>query len=298
MRDDTRVDVNPPPSGGWIQLQARATNLGSWLGPMWAALSGLLASKAFHGGGEDWLRLALLLLLVDAGWGTLWTAMASADWSLPVRGWHSWDKNRRVATLPYTLPGTLGAHVSQWTGRFWSWWRESLWPACGSAIRAILVALPLTALLGALLGPELLLLSGAALALMQLGVIWEGGRAVASPDWDGVIAVALPWLAGHATFETVSPPSLALATLFALAWASAWSVKSGRARTVLIGSQLVSALCLVALSQPLAAGALFLLLLPQMAMLPWLRRGLAVDRFVRYTRPWLMAGMAIAALAL
>lgn len=298
MRDDVHADPAPPPSGGFIRLQARAADLGSSLGPIWAALAGVLASGAFRGQGEDWLRLALLLLFVDAGWGTLWSAMASTDWSGPLHSWHTWHKNREISTLPYTLPGAPGARVSQWTGRLWAWWREAVWPTCGSGIRAILVALPLTALLGLLLGPELLLLSGAALALMQLGVIWEGGRAAAPPGWDAFIAVTLPWLAGHVAFEAVTFPSAALATLFALAWGNAWNAASRRARTLMVGSQLISAAGLVALNQPLAAGALFLLLIPQTALLPWLQRDLATDRFVRYTRPWLMAAMVVAAVVL
>jgi hypothetical protein len=65
-----------------------------------------------------------------------------------------------------------------------------------------------------------------------------------------------------------------------------------------IGSQLVCAGVLVALHWPLAAGALFLLLVPQIALLPWIPLKLPAKRYARYTRPWLMAAMAIVALAL
>jgi len=298
MRDDAQADIAPPPSGGLIRLQARAADLGSWLGPTWATLCGVAASNAFHWQSGDWLHLALLPLLVDAGWGTLWTAMASTDWALPIHRLRNWHKNRMITPLPYTLPGTPGGRIGHWLGRLGTWWQEAFWPTCGSAIGAIVVALPTTALLGALLGPELLLLSGAALALMQLGVIWEGGRDSVPPGWDGLIAVALPWLAGHATFGSVTLPSAGLAALLAMAWGSAWTTASRRARTVVIGSQLASAACLVALHRPLAAGALLLLLVPQIALLPWIPLNLPAKRYVRYMRPWLMAAMAVAALAL
>jgi hypothetical protein len=133
---------------------------------------------------------------------------------------------------------------------------------------------------------------------MQLGVIWVGGRGVTPPGWDGLIAVTLPWLAGHVTFTAITLPSASLALLFALAWGRAWSTASRWARAVLIVSQLSSAACLVVLHHPLAAGALFLLLVPQMALLPWVGHDLPAARFARYTRLWLMAAMLIAALAL
>ncbi len=298
MRDDIHADSAPSPSGGLIRLQAHAADLGGWLGPTWATLCGALASNAFGWQGGDWLHVALLLLLVDAGWGTLWAALSGTAWALPIRRWRTWHKNREIAKLPYTLPGTPGDRISHWMGRLRTWWRAALWPTCGSAIRAVLVALPVTALLGALLGPESLLLSGAALALMQLGVIWASGRGAVSPGWDGVIAIALPWLVGHATLGAVTLPSAGLAILFALSWGSAWNTTSRRARGVLVASQLLCAACLVVLHRPLAAGALSLLSVPQIALLPWVRLDLSATRFARYTRLGLMAAMAVAALAL
>ncbi len=297
MGDDVYADA-PPPSGGLIRLRTQAGDLGSWIGPVWAMLCGVLASKVFAWRDGDWVRLALLALLLDAGWGTLWAALASTDWAVPIRRWHAWQKNRALARLPYTLPGTLGDRISHWIGRMETWWQEALWPTCGSSVQAVLAALPLIALLGILLGPEILLLSGAALALMQLGVIWTGGRGDVPAGWDALIAVALPWLAGHAAFGPVSLPSASLAALFALAWGNAWNAPSRGARIATVASQVASATCLVALYRPLAAGAVLLLLMPQTALLPWMQRQFPTARFVRYTRPWLLAAMAVAALAL
>lgn len=298
MHDDMDARIAPPPSGGLIRLQARAADLGSWLGPAWATLCGVLASGAFQGQRRDYVKLLLLLFLVDAGWGTIWSALAGTDWALALARWQTWDKNTPAATLPYTRPGTYGDRISHWVGKLSTWWRMVFWPACGSAVRALLVTLPLTALLALLLGPELLLLSIAAAALMQLGVFWEGGRGVVPPAWDGFIAVTLPWLAGHVVFGTVTLASATLATLFALAWGSAWAIPLRRARTLLIATQLLSAGCLVVLHRPLAAGTLLISLIPQMALLPWTPDDLPASRFVRYTRPWLMAAMAVAALVL
>jgi hypothetical protein len=133
---------------------------------------------------------------------------------------------------------------------------------------------------------------------MQLGLIWVGGRGVVPPRWDALIAVTLPWLAGHVTFAGITLPSAGLGILFALAWGSAWNTTSRWARGVLVASQCLAAAGLVVVHRPMAAGALFLLLVPQMALLPWVRLDLSRNRFARYTRLWLMAAMAVAALAL
>lgn len=303
MLRDAHPEPVPTPSGGLIRLQAHVTDLTSWLGPTWAALCGVVASGGFSWQGQDWVRLALLILLVDGGWGTLWAALGGTDWATAVRRWRQGrqgqgDEDPPLTMLPYTLPGAPGGRLGGVVGAFRTWWREALWPTCGSALLAVAAALPMTALLGALLGPELLLLSLAALALMQLGVVWEGGRSAVPPGWDASIAVALPWLAGHVTFGAMTLHSAGLALLFALAWGQAWHVVSGGGRAVSIGSQLLALVSLVALHRPVAAGTVFLLLIPQLALLPWTRTSYPIKSYVRHTRPWVMAAMAVAALAL
>ncbi len=279
-----------PTSGGLIRLQARLTNLTTWLGPACAALCGVVASGGFGWQGEDWLRLAVLILLVDGGWGTLWAALGSTNWTAPLRRWRHWRFGDPVTTPPYTLPGTPGDQVSRWLGQLRAWWRDVLWPACGPALSAIAVALPVTGVLGVLLGPEFLLLSLAALAVMQLGLAWKGCNAA--------VAVTLPWLAGHIAFGSLTPSSAGLALTFALAWGAAWRAESRWGSALGMGAQFLAAGFLVALHHPLAAGLLLLLLAPQLALLPWLRRGQPASWYTRHTRPWLMTAMLIAAWAL
>jgi len=192
MQDNVCTDRPPHPSSGLIHLQARAAELGSLLGPTWAALCGILASNAFRWEQGDYVKLPLLLLLVDGGWGTVWSALAGTDWSKPLNHWHTWDRTVAGVSLPYTLPGTLGDRMSQWIGRARMWWHSLFWPSCGPAVRALLVGLPLTALLGALLGPELLLLSVAALALMEMALLREGGGGAFPPDGTGSLASHCP----------------------------------------------------------------------------------------------------------
>jgi hypothetical protein len=154
------------------------------------------------------------------------------------------------------------------------------------------------AVLAMLLGVELVLLSAAALAVMQLGLAWEGGRGSIAPGWDAVIAVTLPWLAGHIAFGSLTLRSVGLALAFALAWRAAWRADSLWDRALGVGVQFLATALLVALHHPLAAGCLLLLLAPQLALLPWLRRDQPASWYVRYTRPWLMVAMLVAAWAL
>jgi hypothetical protein len=285
-------------SGGLIRLQAHLTDPITWLCPAWASWCGVVASDGFGRQGEDWLRLALLILLVDGGWGTLWTALGTTDWATPLRRWRNWRFGEPIPTPPYTLPGSPGDRASRWLGQLRAWWRDVLWLACGPALSAIFVALPVIVVLGALLGPELVLLSVAALAVMQLGLAWEGGHGSVAPGWNAAIAVALPWLAGQAAFGSLTLRSTALALAFALAWGAAWRSDSPWRRALGAVAQLLATASLVALHHPLAAGGLLLLLTPQLALFPWLRRRQPASWYVRYTRPWLMAAMLVAAWAL
>jgi len=287
-----------PTSGGLIRLQGRSADLVTRLGPTWATVCGVIASGSFDWEGQYWLRLALLILLVDGGWGTLWTALGGTNWATPLRRWRNWRFGEPFVIPPYTLPGSPGDRASRWLGQLRTWWRDIFWPACGPAVLAIAIALPVTLVLGIFLGTEVVLLSAAALAMMQLGMAWEGGQGVIAPKWNAIISLSLPWLAGHATFGHITLQSAGLALAFALAWGSAWRAHSPWERALGIGTQLLGAMLLVILHNPLAAGGLLLLLTPQLMLLPWLQRGQSTSWYTQHTRPWLMAAMLIAAWAL
>ncbi len=284
-------------SGGLIRLQAHLTNWGAWMGPTWAVVCGVVASDGFGWRGEDWIRLALLVLLVDGGWGTLWSSLGGVNWAKPLRRWRHWRFGAPFATPPYTLPNSPGDRISRWLGQLGAWWRDVFWPACGPAFSAIVIAFAVTVVLAVLLGTELLLLSAATLAVMQLGLAWEGGRGTVAPHWDALVAVMMPWLAGHVAFGALGLRSLGLALAYAISWGAAWRVDSPWERALGIGSQFLAAALFVVLRSPLAAGGLLLLLVPQVALFPWLRRGQSAAWYARHARPWLMAAMLIAAWA-
>ena len=268
-----------------------------WLVLTWALLCGVAASNGFDWQGASWLRMALLVLLVDAGWGTLWAALGSTDWAKPLRRWRNWHFGEPGPMLPYTLPGAPGDQLSRWLGQLGAWWRDILWPSCGPAVSAIIVALPVTLLLATLLGPGVLLLSLAAITVIEMGLIWAGGRGTVAPIWNALVTVMLPWLAGHIAFDPLSPSSAGLALALAVAWAGSLYVKSSWGRALAIGGQLAAAVLLVVLHRPLAAGCCALLLAPQLALLPWVLHGQSSSWHARHGRLWLMAAMVVAAVA-
>ncbi len=298
MEQEIGPDPASLPVSGLFRLTARAGNLITWLAPAWAVLCGVVASAGFTWQRQSWIRLALLILLVDAGWGSLWSALAASDWVTPLRRWRGWHKNSPTAALPYTLPHTPGGKLRRLLGRLRAWWSDVLWPSCGLALLTILASLPVTALLAGLLGLDLLLLSAAALAVMQLGVLWERGRRPVPPGWDAIVAVALPWLAGHIAFGPPTLRSAGLAVLYTVAWGHAWRVTSSSGRVLTVGTQVVAMVALVALQRPFAAAALFLALVPQLDLLPWTGPARPSSWYVPHVRPWMMAAMLVAALAI
>ena len=298
MEESTNSPRTHPASGGLIKLQAHLANSTTWLGPTWAIVCGIIASGPIDWQSKNWLRIGLLILLVDGGWGTLWAALGNTDWAASLSQWRTWEFGEKTLSLPYTLPDTPSDRVLRWLGLFRAWWRHLFWLDCGAALSAIVIAAPVTALLATVLGPQFLLLSLGALAVMQMGLITSGGHGDAIPEWDGLLVVAFPWLAGHVAFAPPTTHSLALALAFALAWGTSWRVTNPWARATAVGSQLLAASLLLVQQHPLVAGTIVLLSIPQIALLPWVKRGRTVKWYTRHTRVWLMAAMLLAAWAL
>ena len=84
----------------------------------------------------------------------------------------------------------------------------------------------------------------------------------------------------------------------ALAYAVVWSVTQSWAQILMIADYVLAATLLLVLQAPLAAIALGVLLVPQLALLPWLRRGQSPTWYVRYTRLWWLAATLLAGWAL
>ena len=281
---------------------------------IWAAVCGAVASNQLRWAASDLLTLALVLLLVDLAWGSLWDLVVGIDWRRlrtgprqpaqpPLFAAHQ----GRPFGLPYTQPDSPGGRIFVGLDRFALRWRDDFWPEAGPAVLGSLAAAALAVVVSLLLPEHLRVLDAALVALAGLGVImrWRDRAPLAA---QAVVLVGLSWLAGHATFAGVSRPSLILALAFTLA---AWGVlrAAGGQRSglwLLNGGQVVAVALVAALKQPLAAGVMGLLLLGQIALQPALSpvEGPALHRdgyparIVRRTWPWLLAAMVVAAWAM
>jgi hypothetical protein len=265
---------------------------------LWSVLCGALASDQLRWQRDELLTLVLVLLLADLAWGNLWDLVAGYDWfGLLARGWPV-RHTPQPAGLPYTLPHSPGGRIFGALARLGTWWRETFWPAGGPALLGVVAAAALAIVLNLLLPARLRLLNALLVALIGLGLVLRR-RGKVPLGGTALVQVGLSWLAGHMVFSQLNAPSLALALAFTVAVWGALRVAERKRGALWLqnGGQVVAVALLVAVRQPLAAGAAGLLLLGQVALQPSLHYGGKADRIFRRGWPWLMAAMLLAALA-
>jgi hypothetical protein len=266
---------------------------------LWAVLCGALASGGLRWDGEALWTLALVLLLAELGWGSLWDLVANGRWLQGLgQGWPP-QQSVAIPRLPYTLPDSLAGRLFHRLGRLAAWWRETGWPAVGGALLGSLAATVLVVALSLLLPDAMRLLNAALVALVGLG-LWQRARGRGPLMAGALVQVGLGWLAGHLAFAPMGGSSLLLAIAFALSLWGAMRLKEGRrgALGLLDGGQVAVVAVLVMLKQPLAAFAVGMLLLGQVALQPGLATEEDRDRALGRSWPWLVAAMLVAALAL
>jgi hypothetical protein len=283
-----------------VGLQGRLAHASwRWMGG-WAAWCGALASNQLRWDAQILLTLALVVILADLAWGSVWD-LATGPIGRQLRG-EGWipPQSGLPTGLPYMLPEAPAGRLSLQVQWLVAWWRQVFWPAAGSALLGLLVAVLLTVVLAILLPDRLRLLHAALVALVGLGVVqrrrgWEplAGQAL--------VQVGLSWWAGHLVFGELNRASFALALIFSLATLGALRVAQGRRSGLwfLNGSLIVGTLLVVGWRQPLIAGVMGLLFFGAAA----LQLTLNPDREIEWvklfdrTGPWLMAIMLMAALA-
>jgi hypothetical protein len=149
-------------------------------------------------------------------------------------------------------------------------------------------------------------LSAAAAAIVQLGVVVGRGTGRPLPALKATLDIGLAWLLAHIIFAPLTLPSVSLAIAFAAAYGAGLTlVEGGQRATVWNAAQFAVAGLLVLMRVPVAALAVFLMVIAQMLLEPALRRGHSPSSgeargtwFVRSTQAWLMTAMLIAAIAI
>jgi hypothetical protein len=285
--------------GRLIGLQGRLARPFWGVMGIWSALCGALASSRLRWDGGDLLTLALVLLLADLAWGSLWDLAVGTDWRRLLAGNWSTARPASLAALPYTQPDSPGGRLFRGLNRLVGWWREAFWPVAGPTLLGLLAGAALTTVLTLLLPERLRPLNVALVVFIAVSAVqrWRGQTARAG---QALVQVGLSWFAGHAAFAGMSQASVALAISLAVAAWGVFRVTDGRpgGLWLLNGGQVVVVALLAVLKQPLAAGAAGLLLFGQIASQPALGSGGDPARIMQRTWPWLMAVMLVAALAI
>jgi len=163
------------------------------------------------------------------------------------------------------------------------------------------VALPLTLILAIILGQRAIILTIAALAIMVLALIRARRNSAPPLSLRAILEMGLAWLAGHTAFGPLSLWSFLLATLYVVAYHSCLKLARNSEKrwlALLKVSQAAVIFLLIYLRQPVVAGVVGLLLLPQTLLQPFLDQGEEELWYLRRTGPFLMIGMLLAALAI
>ncbi len=296
-----------PEIGQIIRLDVTLRGSGLWLGPIWALVCGIIASSGWKWNTTSVLQVVLLFFLVEGAWATLWAAAAETDWATPAKEWGK-SAAAPAPALPYTQPNTPGDRALRWYSHTVEWWREHLRPAIGRTASTIVLCIALGAALSAVLGWPMLALSAAAAAVVQLGVIIGRGTGRPLPALKATLEIGLVWLAAYVVFAppTVAPVTTVTSALVAAAFTAAYGaglalIEGGKRATVWNTAQFAVATLLMLMRQPVAALAVFFIVLPQLLLEPTMRRAATAATgvwFVRSTQAWLMLGMLLAALAL
>lgn len=147
----------------------------------WSVLAALLASGAFASWETlNWQTLALLLLLVDPLWGSIWRLAAGRKELLPLDAqaltYRFW--------LPYLKPQAPAQKVLGWDN-------TNVLPLL---FRVALPSLALAAAVALVLGPFALALTGLVALISPLGWTMRRSLAVQPVLLQSLVTVALPWL--------------------------------------------------------------------------------------------------------
>lgn len=256
----------------------------------WAFAAGLLAAGALRQPSDlNWQALALLALLVDPLWGSIWRLSGGrrALLALPPRDRGSSTEPRFA--LPYLQAGSPAARLLAGD-------HTDVWP---SALRVGAPAVILALFVAALLGAHAIGLTIAVVVLAALGWTLRRTFGYSALLLQSVVAIGLPWLL---TVQQAAPGPGELTWLPQLLLAGCWVLHQwGGLRNaqqsdwlglvVLAVAQILVAVLLVAAQSPLWLAPLAILLLPT-----WL---LAYQRLpLRRLRVVWLAAMLLSALAL
>jgi hypothetical protein len=321
-RSATSSERGKSRSGSLFHLEVRWGRSATWVGPAWAVLCGSLASGRSELSLEGVILFLLAVFLADVLLGTIWAQAMDLASANPASGEGMASKTSskrrpvRLPSLPYSLPGSLGQRFLDWMANRTVWWRDSVWPRHHVALAGLSLAVPLSIALAVFFGRGTMLLLLVAWALVTLGSL---GMARRSPRLKGralslgllaLYSGGMAWLMGYEAFRGFAQfrgaPVSGLkyeAILWALIYAAVFYayriIEAGalrRGARILFLSQIVGVALLIVLKEPIVAGAVALLLLPQM-LLETATEGRGSLWYLRHVQLFTMAAVLLGALA-
>lgn len=271
------------------------------LGPAWAVLCGAVASGRLA---LDWRSLVSLLLaviLADAILGSVWGLASGGRRPWLGKAIGRWRRQRRESRVRAFLEYVRGRPGH---------WRAQVWARAGTSVLGLWFLVLLAVVIAAALGGAALLLTMGALAVgvwRQALISREGALSAAL---ESCYLAGLPWLIGWAALGTLDLASSELVPLAqALVWAAgyaltfhAYGLVGGRGlptgANLLVIAQVAVVASLILVRQPLLAGGVALLLLPQVILQPALLEADEGVLYLQRVQVFTMLGMLLAAVAL
>jgi hypothetical protein len=274
------VDVGVEPKGAEVTegrlftIEVERAGSRTWLGPAWAVVCGTVASGGLA---LEWRVPVLLLLgvlLADSVLGSVWRLVVEGE---PKSGRRTGSGSKPVSgsvapALPFSLPESLEKRLSDC--------RRTFSTHAGTRVLGLGFLSVFALLIGAILGNVAVLLTVAALLVAAARLAVSERHGVLPGLLASVYLAGLPWLMGFAAFghlqwgaegKRALAQALILAAVYAVTF-HAYRLLGGqllsRGATVLSLAQVGAVVVLVVAREPILAGAVGLLLLPQLMLQP------------------------------
>ena len=281
------------------------------MGPGWAAVGGVLASGALPSVPEHLLTLLLVWFIADPVLGTVWDVGVGGPSAPAQRGvWRRLLTEERpghgsaLVIFPYTQAGSRGQQLAERLGRARWWWRESFWPEAGDEFITVALGLGVALLLGAVVGPAVLVLIVFSVALSWLAAFSQDEASSHSPSsparagnstWHGLAEFGIAWLIGSVALGQPSPLVIALGVCYTATYLGLMRQPD---RFWLAGAGQFAVTCLlIGLRHPLAAAVTAITLVPQWGLRTRAGSPGASGPYLRAVQPFILVSMVAAALA-
>ena len=255
--------------GRVFTIEVKGASSRTWLGPAWAVVCGAVASGGLA---LEWRVPVLLLLgvlLTDSVLGSVWRLVVEGA---PEEESSKPESGSVASAPPFVLPERLEKRVAEW--------RRAMRTHVGSRVLGLGFLSLFALLIGAILGNVAVVLTAVALLVAMARLVIASRDGVLHGLLASVYLAGLPWLMGYAAFGSLQwgadgKRAFALALVWAVVYAvtfHGYRLLGGqllsRGATVLSLAQVAAVVVLLVAREPILAGAVGLLLLPQLMLQP------------------------------